>query len=70
MLFVSVYYYLCEILRAIYTKRQHQCYHDTSDTALIEINGNKELIQNGVATHFGVTPLISMRAMPQAASER
>ena len=44
---------------------QSQHWDDACDTALIEINGNKELLQNGVATHFGVTPFFSMRAMSQ-----
>ena len=39
--------------------------NDAIDTALIGINQWKqiELLQIGVSTHFGVTPLISMRAM-------
>ena len=48
---------------SVSTQSQH-C-SDTCDTALIEINGNKGSLQNGVATHFGATPLISMRAVSQ-----
>ena len=54
------------ILVPIYTKRQRCHCGDARDIALVEINGKIELFQNGVATHYGVTPLISMGAMAQA----
>ena len=38
---------------------------DACDIALIEIEGNKEWLQNGVATHFGVTPLIQCEPCPK-----
>ena len=42
---------------------------DASDTALMEINGNKlESLQNGVATHFLPYPFFSVRARSQASS--
>ena len=42
---------------------QSQRCDDARDTALNEINGSKELLQNGVAAHSGATPLFSMRAV-------
>ena len=63
---------VCNVrLAPAYTKCQHQCVaNNASDTALIEINRNEyyliELLQNGVATHFGATPFFSIRPTSQA----
>ena len=57
-------------LGPIYTKRQCQCCSDACDIGLFEINGKIELLRNGIATHFGVTPLNLMRAMSQASLQR
>ena len=57
-------------LGPVYTKLQHQRCDDACDTVLIEINGNKSVsLQNGIATNFGVTQLMSIRTTSQTPSQ-
>ena len=60
-------------LDPVYTKCQRQCRVNTAMTLVTELSLNQwkqiQLLQNGVATHFGVTLLFSMRALSQAPSQ-
>ena len=65
------HFHLClniyEPLRFIYTKRQRQrCDNSAMTLAILFSLKSVELLQNGFATHFQATPLISMRTKLQA----
>ena len=56
--------------RAIYTKRQRQCCDNWAMMLAILFSLKTiESLENGVATHFQVTPLISMRTESLASSQ-
>ena len=49
-------------LRHVYTKRQSQCSVNTAITLAIQLTlKTMKSLANGVSTHFGATPLLSMR---------
>ena len=57
-------------LGPIYTKRQHQCCDNSVMMLAILLSMKSvESLQNGVATYFHTTPLISMRTKTQASSQ-
>ena len=52
------------------TSMQSQRCDNACDIAPIKINEKIESLQNGVATHFGVTLLISMGTISQVSPQR
>ena len=57
-------------LGPVYIKRQHQCCNNSVMTLVILFSlKTMELLQNGIATHFGVIALFSIRPVLLALSQ-
>ena len=68
---MTTLYLSCRIIRPVYTKRQSQFGINAAMNFVTQFSlTTMESLENGIATHFGVTPLWSMRAVSQASSQR